>query len=34
MLHGPGSNTNTMSIAISPRTVHFYRCDPLREMPS
>jgi len=31
---GPGSNTNTMSIAISPRTVHFYQCDPLREIPS
>ena len=31
---GPGSNTNTMPIAISPRTVHFYQCDPLREMPS
>ena len=34
MKPGPGSNTNTMSIAISPRTVHFYQCDPLREMPS
>lgn len=31
---GPGSNGNTMSTAISPRTVHFYRCDQLREMPS
>jgi hypothetical protein len=31
---GPGSHTNTMPIAISPRTVHFYQCDPLREMPS
>jgi hypothetical protein len=34
MFPGPGSHTNTMSIAISPRTVHFYQCDPLREMPS
>ncbi len=31
---GPGSNTNTMSTAISPRTVHFYQCDPPREIPS
>ena len=31
---GPGSHTYTMSTAISPRTVHFYQCEPLREMPS
>jgi hypothetical protein len=34
MLPGPGSHTYTMSTAISPRTVHFYQCDPLREILS
>jgi len=29
-----GSNSYTMPIAIPMPTVHFYRCDPLREMPS
>jgi len=31
---GPGSHTNTMSIAISPRTVHFYQCALPSEIPS
>jgi hypothetical protein len=29
-----GTNSYTMPIAIRVPTVHFYRCDPLREMPS
>jgi hypothetical protein len=34
MFPSQGSSSHTMPITIRTRTVHFYRCDPLREIPS
>jgi hypothetical protein len=34
IIPGQGTNSYTMPIAIRMPTVHFYQCDPLREIPS